>query len=97
MSFRPIHRETDPRICGHTTIVKGQSTVYANNLLVSVDRDPNSGGGGSLFARNNNVYVNNRLVVNHSPEPAAPDSSCPLPPHCNPVTAQGSPDVFVGD
>lgn len=93
----PIHRDTDKRICGHTTIVVGQNNVYANNLLVSVDRDPNTGGGGNLFAANNNVYVNNKLVVNHSPEPAAPDGSCPIAPHCNPMTAEGSPDVFVGD
>jgi hypothetical protein len=36
-------------------------------------------------------------VVNHSPEPASPDNLCPLPPHCNPLTAEGSPNVFVGD
>lgn len=93
----PVHRDTDDRICGHKTIVVGQSTVYANGLLISVDRDPNNGGGGNLNAANNNVYVNNKLVVNHTPENADPDGSCPASPHCNPKTAEGSPNVFVGD
>jgi len=93
----PVHRNTDKRICGHKTIVVGQDSVYANGLLIAVDRDPNNGGGGNLKARNNNVYINNRLVVNDTPENAYPDGSCPAPLHCNPMTAEGSPDVFVGD
>ena len=93
----PIHRDKDLRICGHRTIVVGQDNVYANGELIAVDRDPNNGSGGNLIAKNNNVYVNKKLVVNHSPEPAYPDGSCPASPHCNPMTAEGSPDVFVGD
>lgn len=94
-----IHRNTDSRSCGATTIVSGQSNVYANNLLVSVDGDQNSHGGGSLNAANNNVYVNNKLVVNNTPESADPDSLCvPLGgAHCSPVTSGGSSNVFVGD
>lgn len=94
-----IHRNTDPRSCGATTIVQGQSNVFANNLLVSVDKDPNTHGGGNLNAANNNVYINNKLVVNHTPEDANPDGLCPPlgGDHCNPVTAGGSPNVFVGD
>jgi hypothetical protein len=94
-----IHRNTDPRSCGATTIVSGQTTVYANNLLVSVNGDNNSHGGGTLAAANNDVYVNNKLVVNDTPEAAAPDSLCPPlgGAHCSPVTAGGSSTVFVGD
>jgi hypothetical protein len=94
-----IHRNTDPRTCGATTIVVGQGNVYANNLLVSVDGDPNSHGGGNLNASNNNVFVNNKLVVNHTPEGASPDALCPPlgGAHCNPETASGSNNVFVGD
>lgn len=94
-----IHRNTDPRTCGATTIVSGQGNVFANNLLVSVNGDPNTHGGGGLIAANNNVYVNGILVVNHSPESANPDALCvPLGgAHCNPQTASGSPNVFVGD
>jgi hypothetical protein len=97
-----IHRNNDPRSCGATTIVEGQNLerpVYANTHLVSVDGDPNTHGGGALNAANNNVYINNKLVVNHTPENAAPDDLCPPlgGDHCAPVTAGGSPDVFVGD
>jgi len=94
-----VHRDTDPRTCGASTIVSGQDNVYANNLLVSVDGDPNSHGGGALSAANNNVFVNNKLVVNDTPENAAPDALCPPlgGDHCNPQTAGGSPNVYVGD
>lgn len=92
-----VHRDTDQRICGHTTIVVGQSTVYANSLLISVDGDPNNWGGGDLIAGCDNVFIGGILVVNHSPDQAAPDFCCPPAPHCNPMTAEGSPDVFIGD
>lgn len=99
MSAKPIHRQGDQRKCLATTIVVGQNNVYANGKLVSVDRDPNTHGGGSLIASNNQVYVNNKLVVNHSPEPAEPDLLCPVLKgfHCAPLTDQGSENVFVGD
>ena len=45
-----VHRDGDGRICGATTIVSGNSTVYANNKLVAVNGDPNSHGGGGLIA-----------------------------------------------
>lgn len=93
-----VHRDTDARICGHTTVVSGQSNVYANNLLISVDGDPNDAGGGELDASGTkNVYINNKKIVNNTVDNAAPDSSCPASPHCNPHTDQGSPDVFVAD
>jgi len=94
-----IHRDTDPRTCGASTVVAGQGNVYSNNLLVSVNADPNTHGGGSLSAASRNVFVNNKLVVNHSPDGAAPDALCPPlgGAHCGPATAGGSPNVFVGD
>jgi len=94
-----IHRNTDSRICGAATVVVGQSSVYANGLLVSVDGDPNTDGGGNLSAACKNVYINGKMVVNNSPDNAAPDSLCPIPggPHCAPATAGGSSNVFVGD
>lgn len=95
----PIHRHTDSRTCGATTIVSGQSTVFANNLLVSVDGDPNSDGGGALAAVCNQVFAHNIMVVNHTPDTAAADALC-LPlggNHCGPATASGSGNVFVGD
>lgn len=92
----PVHRDTDARICGAGTVVAGNSTVYANKLLVSVDGDPNDHGGGALGATSKQVYCHSILVVHHAPDPAAPDALCPIPPHCGPDTAQGSPDVFTG-
>ena len=95
----PVHRDTDARACGATTTVAGQGNVYANNLLISVDGDPNSHGAGALSAGSNKVFINNIAVVNHTPDGAAPDALCPplAGAHCAPETAQGSPDVFVGD
>lgn len=92
-----VHRNGDSRICGASTIVAGNSNVFCNSKLVSVDGDPNSHGGGNLQAQNNNVYVNGKLVVNNSPENAAPDNLCDGDSHCNPKTSQGSSNVFVGD
>ena len=92
-----VHRHSDSRACGATTVVSGQSNVYANNLLISVNGDPNSHGGGALSAGSRRVYINSIAVVNNTPDGAAADSLCPIPPHCAPVTAGGSPDVYVGD
>ena len=92
-----IHRDTDGRSCGATTTVNGQSSVFANALLVAVNEDPNTHGGGGLIAECNQVFCEGKLVVNHSPDNAAADSICPIPPHCNPATAAGSSDVFVAD
>ena len=99
MANKKVHRNTDPRICGASTVVAGQSTVFANNnLLVSVNADPNSHGGGNLNASSNRVYCENKLVVIHRADSAAPDALCPPlnGTHCGPSTAQGSPNVYAG-
>ena len=93
----PVHRHTDSRVCGATTTVVGNVDVFANNLLVSVDADPNTHGDGALIAHSNQVFADNILSVNHTADTANADSICPIPPHCNPDTAQGSPNVFTGD
>ena len=94
-----VHRHSDSRVCGATTVVSGQSNVYANSLLISVNGDPNSHGGGALSAGSRRVYINSIAVVNNTPDGAAADDLC-IPAggaHCAPVTAGGSPDVYVGD
>tara|TARA_B100001778_G_scaffold52674_1_gene39824 strand:+ start:7045 stop:7338 length:294 start_codon:yes stop_codon:yes gene_type:complete len=93
------HRDTDPRTCGATTIVEGQSTVFINSLLQSVNGDPNTHGAGNLIAACKNVFVGGILCVNHTPDNAAADNLCPPlgGAHCAPATAGGSPDVFIGD
>ena len=93
----PVHRDTDARICGAATTVAGNSDVFANNLLVSVNGDPNTHGGGELIAHSNQVFADNILSVNHTADTANPDAICPIPPHCGPSTDQGSPNVFTGD
>jgi hypothetical protein len=94
-----VHRHTDTRACGATTIVSGQDTVYANSLLVSVNGDVNSHGAGALVAGSDNVFIGGIAVVNHTPDGAAADSLCPplAGAHCSPATASGSPNVNVGD
>ena len=48
-----IHRHSDNRSCGATTVVSNQSTVTADGLLVSVEPDENSHGGGALSSQAN--------------------------------------------
>ncbi len=94
----PVHRNTDSRICGASTTVKGQSNVFVNNLLASVQGDTNTHGGGALSASVNDgtVFINGVKVVLQG-SAASPDSLCPPrgQPHCNPRSSSGSPDVFA--
>ena len=96
MALKKVHRHDDARVCGATTIATDHK-VFANNKLIAVNGDVNSHGGGALVAGSNNVYAGGKKVVNHTPDGSAAVSLCPLAPHCAPVTAAGSPDVFVGD
>ena len=79
--------------------VAQQNDVYANGVWLSINGDPNSHGAGAVGPSGDeaNVYCHGTLVMNHSPNPAAADNLCPIPPiHCAPNTAQGSPNVFNG-
>ena len=60
----PIHRDTDPRVCGATTTVVNQSNVFANSLLVAVYGDTNSHGAGGFDAINS--YTNNNTYQSQS-------------------------------
>jgi uncharacterized Zn-binding protein involved in type VI secretion len=91
-----VHRDGDGRSCGASTAVSGNSSVFVNEKLASVQGDPNSHGGGELHASVNpgTVFVNNKpLVVTGSS--ASSDSLCPEPggAHCNPTSTSGSPNV----
>lgn len=92
-----VHRNGDSRSCGASTIVSGQSTVFANGKLVSVDADKNSHGQGFLQASCNQVFVHGKLVVKKG-NSAAADSLCPDEggAHCSPSATSGSANVFVG-
>jgi hypothetical protein len=93
-----VHRDTDSRTCGASTGVIGQGNVYANDLLVSVNGDTNSHGGGALKAKCNEVYVNNIMVVDKGDD-ANPDGLCaPVGgEHCSPNAKLASGNVIVGD
>ena len=93
--MQKVHRHGDKRSCGATTEAQGHSNVYVNNQPISVDRDPNSHGGGALNAQCKNVFVGNKLVV-VVPNNSDADRLCPLPGHCNPKSDSGSPDVYIG-
>jgi len=70
------HRDTDSRFCGATTIVTGQSTVYVNNLLQSVEGDKDTHcNAGDLIAvyGPKNYYVENKLAICAVGDSAAPD------------------------
>jgi uncharacterized Zn-binding protein involved in type VI secretion len=67
----------------------------AESWLVALQGDPNSHGGGGLIADNpQTVFINNIPVIEHG-DPANADSLCPIPPHCNPETENGSGTVRV--
>ena len=88
-------RDTDLRVCGATTVVVGQSTVKVNGLLWAVQDDICTHGNGQLNPSGSTVKIEGKLIIVHSPDDADPDDLCiPLgPPHCDPDTGAGSPDV----
>lgn len=95
MSFL-AHRHGDARICGASTVVVGQNNVKVNGRLWAVRGDPNSHENGALTnSTGSSVKINGIPIIVHGPDHAVPDAICPLvgDPHCDPMTAGGSPDV----
>ena len=92
------HRNGDPRVCGATTVVSGQSTTFSEGQLWAVAGDPNSHGNGQLNASQSKVFIQGRPVIINAPDSAGPDGLCPKPggAHCAPSTAGGSPETFAG-
>lgn len=92
-----IHRQDDSRTCGATTIVTGQSTVFAGGKLIAVDGDENTDGGGALSTSHASITINGKgiIVVGDS---AAADALCPIPggDHCAPNASSGLGTVTVG-
>jgi hypothetical protein len=85
-------------VCGATTVVTNQSTVYSEGKLWAVEGDQNSHGGGALIASQTAVKIEGKSVIVHKPDNASPDGLCPIPggPHCAPATAEGSDKTFLG-
>lgn len=90
------HRDGDARTCGAATVVAGQSTVFVNGVLWSVEGDPNDHGGGELIHSGSTVFINGILVIILG-DSAAPDALCPIldGPHCAPAAASASTNVFA--
>lgn len=95
----PVHRNNDRRSCGARTRVQGQSTVYVNNQLASVQGDPNTHGGGSLRASVNDgtVFINNKKLVLKGSEASRDRKAGFLRSrsHKRPRAIQASPNVFA--
>lgn len=58
------HRNGDSRKCGASNIVVGQSSVFVNGKLWSVDNDPNSHGSGhNKPITGSTVFCEGKLVI----------------------------------
>lgn len=92
------HRLGDSRICGASTIVSGQGTVFVNNRLWAVEGDPNTHGGGNLSSvyGPKNIYIENKHVIVAPGDIAGPDNFPPFG-HPNPPTdpLSASPNVIA--
>ena len=94
-----VHRNTDLRACGATTVVSGQSTVSVNNKLWAVEGDANSHDNGKLIASGSTVTINNKKVIilgdHASPDDLSPDVlDGGVTAHDDPIATGSSPNVF---
>ena len=91
------HRHGDARTCGATTVV-AQTFCKVNGRPWAVRGDVNSHGDGQLINSQSFVKVGGVPVIINQPDDAAPDDLCPPlgGEHCDPKTAEGSPNTFVG-
>lgn len=86
------HRDADSRVCGATTVVQNQSTVFVNGKLWAIKDTVNDHGNGQLInSTGDTVFVEGIPVIVHGPDHAKPDNAG----HPDPMTAEGSPDVFA--
>lgn len=86
-----VHRHGDARSCGATTIVSGQSSVFVETKLFSVQGDPNTHGNGQLIAGSSAVKINNIPVIVVGNSASADDLCIPLGgAHCAPSATSGS-------
>jgi hypothetical protein len=90
------HIHGHKRVCSATTTVENQSSVYVNDQLWAVRDSTNNHGLGGLIPTGQTVYVENKLVICHTPDSAQPDFLCFTVGgnHCDPKTDEGSGDTF---
>jgi uncharacterized Zn-binding protein involved in type VI secretion len=92
-----IHRQDDSRACGATTIVTGQSTVFAGGKLISVDGDQNTDGGGALSTSHGSITINGKGIIVVGDSAALDDLCIPIGgAHCAPNASSGLDTVTVG-
>ena len=85
-----VHLDGDLRVCGATTVVSGQGSVYVNGKLWAVQGDQNSHTDGQLLASGTSVLIEGNMVIVHAPDQAADD----VPGHGSDTrTAEGSDNV----
>lgn len=88
------HRHGDPRACGATTTVVGQSTVFVNGKLWAVKGDTNTHQAGDLInTTGSTVTIEGKPVIVHGPDLAKPDRAGHV--NTQDQTAGGSGDVFA--
>lgn len=91
------HRNGDARVCGASTVVQNQSTVFVNDQLWAVKGSLNSHGSGPLInSTGETIFIEEKPVIVHGPDHSGADDICPIsgPPHCDPMTSTGSDNVF---
>lgn len=90
-----VHRNGDTRVCGANTVVAGNSTVFANNRLVSVKGDPNTHSGGQLHASVNpgTVFIEGKEMVVVGSHASGDRKKGSI--HKNPAASSGSPNVIA--
>lgn len=95
-----VHRDTDSRFCGASTIATGQSTVFVNGLLWAVEGDKDTHCNmGALIASYGppSVKIGDKYVICAVGDSAAPDKLMCVFVHPSGATRPrgGSSDTFV--
>jgi len=85
-----VHRLTDPNTAGAPIIEVIQKTVFANNLLVSIDGCPVQGHGPGEHASPLTANGCRTVFIQYIPVNDRGD-----PDTCGHPRAQGSPNVFT--
>ena len=82
-----IHRDGDPRNCGATTIVTGQSSVYIGGKLIAVEGDQCTHGGGDLVSQvGSTIKINGKKIIVVG-DTALPDLALHNPPATAPAAS----------
>ncbi len=88
-----VHRDTDARNCGAHTTVIGQTNVYVNGKLASVEGDPETHGRGNLRSISaGTVFINGKKAIVIS-DTATSDNADHSPPETDPTV--GSPNTNI--